>query len=413
MSSTEVVIIGAGPFGLSLSAHLRSTGVPHLIVGRPLETWRTYMPEGMFLRSEPYGSDMASPQRGWDVEAYCKVHGLTDYVARLGPLSLARFLDYGDWYVKNLVPDISDYRVTHVAPAGGGFRVAFEEAESVLAKTVVVATGVRPYAYVPEELRGLGTDLVTHAIDHGKLDAFKGRRVAVVGIGQSATETAAILHERGADVRMIGRRARINWLEPNPEKLSPIGRLRWPVNKLCEGWHCQVWNSPELYATLPLRMKMDKTKTVLGPAASWWLKDRVDGKIEVLGNTRVRSAAPEGSGVRLALDGPGPDVLDVDHVIAGTGFRVDLARLPFLPEETRMKIWTVNGYPIVDRAGESTVPGLYFMGSPSSFSLGPSVRFIAGTHNVAAKLAKSLAGRRGTGGPLVPEALPSAHGAVA
>jgi hypothetical protein len=201
---------------------------------------------------------------------------------------------------------------------------------------------------------------------------------------------------------MIGRRARINWLAPNPEKLGPIGRLRWPVNKLCEGWHCQVWNSPELYAALPLRMKMDKTKTVLGPAASWWLKDRVDGKIEVLGNTRVR----------LSLDGPGPDVLDVDHVIAGTGFRVDLARLPFLPEETRMKIWTVNGYPIVDRVGESTVPGLYFMGSPSSFSLGPSVRFIAGTHNVTAKLARSLAGRRGAGGPLVPEAVPSAHDGV-
>jgi FAD-dependent urate hydroxylase len=404
MSPAEVVVIGAGPFGLSLSAHLRSLGVPHLIVGRPLETWRSYMPEGMFLRSEPYGSDMASPRRGWDVAAYCKVHGLTDYVARLGPLSLERFLDYGDWYVKELVPDIHDYRVTQVVPVDGGFRVAFAEAESVFARTVVVATGVRPYAFMPGQLRGFGPDLVTHAIDHGKLDVFQGRRVAVVGIGQSATETAAILHEQGADVRMIGRRPGINWLQPNPEKLGPAGHLRRPVNKLCEGWHCQFWNSPELYKTLPLRMKIDKTKTVLGPAASWWLKDRVDGKIEVLGNTRVRSVTPQGSGLRLSLDGPGPDVLDVDHVIAGTGFRVDLARLPFLPEEVRARIWTVNGYPIVDRVGESTVAGLYFMGSPSSFSLGPSMRFIAGTHNVTAKLAKALSGRRAAGGPRVPAA---------
>jgi FAD-dependent urate hydroxylase len=412
MSPTEVVVIGAGPFGLSLSAHLRSHGVPHLIVGRPLETWRAYMPEGMFLRSEPYGSDMASPRRGWDVAAYCKAQGLTDYVARLGPLSLERFLDYGDWYVKNLVPDIHDYRVTQVVPVDGGFRVAFAEAESVIARTVVVATGVRPYAFVPGELRGFGADLVTHAIDHGQLDVFKGRRVAVVGIGQSATETAAILHERGADVRMIGRRARINWLEPNPEKLSPIGRLRWPVNKLCEGWHCQFWNSPELYKTLPLRVKMDKTKSVLGPAASWWLKDRVEGKIEVLGNTRLISATAQGSGLRLSLDGPGPDVLDVDHVIAGTGFRVDLARLPFLPEEVRARIGTVNGYPVVDRVGQSTVPGLYFMGSPSSLSLGPSVRFIAGTHNVAAKLAKSLSGRRPASAPRVPAAPQPARNGV-
>jgi FAD-dependent urate hydroxylase len=393
MSPTEVLIIGAGPFGLSLSAHLRALGVEHRIVGRPLDTWHAHMPEGMFLRSEPYGSDMASPQRGWDVEAYCKAHGLTDYVARLGPLSLERFLAYGDWYVSKLVPDVLDYTVTQLTRVSGGFLVSFEEAESLLARFVVVATGVRPYAHIPGELRGLPSDVVSHTIDHSKLSAFKGRRVAVVGIGQSATETAAILHEEGAEVQMIGRQERINFLDPNPAKLGPFGQVRRPVNKLCEGWHCTFWNTPALYNTLPLRMKMDKTKTVLGPAASWWLKDRVDGKIEVLGNTRVRSATPQGSGLRLSLDGPGLDVLDVDHVIAGTGYRMDLARLSFLPEEIRVKMWTVNGYPIVDRVGESTAPGVYFMGAPSAFSLGPSVRFIAGTHNVAAKLAKSLAQR--------------------
>jgi thioredoxin reductase len=351
------------------------------------------MPEGMFLRSEPYGSDMAAPQRGWDVEAYCKAHGLTDYVARLGPLSLERFLAYGDWYVSKLVPDILDYTVTQLTRVSGGFLVNFAEAESLLARFVVVATGVRPYAHIPGELRGLPADLVSHTIDHNKLGVFKGRRVAVVGIGQSATETAAILHEEGAEVQMIGRQAGVNFLDPNPAKLGPFGQIRRPVNKLCEGWHCTFWNTPELYNTLPLRMKMDKTRTVLGPAAAWWLKDRVDGKIEVLGNHRVLSATPHGTGLRLSLNGPKHDVLDVDHVICGTGFRMDLARLPFLPEEIRVKIWTVNGYPIVDRVGESTAPGVYFMGAPSAFSLGPSVRFIAGTHNVAAKLAKSLAGR--------------------
>ena len=401
MSSTEVLIIGAGPFGLSLSAHLRALDVEHRIVGRPLDTWRAHMPEGMFLRSEPYGSDMASPQRGWDVAAYCKAHGLSDYVARLGPLSLERFLAYGDWFVSNLVPDVLDYTVTQVTRVNGGFRVAFEEAETVFARFVVVATGVRPYAYLPPELRGLPSDLVTHTIDHHKPGAFNGRRVAVVGIGQSATETAAILHEEGAEVQMIGRQPGINFLVPNPEKLGPFGQIRRPVNKLCEGWHCTFWNTPALYNTLPLRMKMDKTRTVLGPAASWWLKDRVDGKIEVLGNHRVLSATPHGDGLRLSLDGPKHDVLDVDHVIAGTGFRMDLARLPFLPEELRVKIWTVNGYPVVDRVGESTAGGLYFMGAPSAFSLGPSVRFIAGTHNVTAKLAKSLAQRSGaSAGPL-------------
>jgi hypothetical protein len=243
MSATEVLVIGAGPFGLSISAHLRSRGVQHLIVGRPLDTWRAHMPAGMCLRSEPYGSDMASPRRGFDVGAYCESHGL-DYVARLGPLSIERFLDYGDWFARQLVPDVLDHTVTEVTPVLGGFRVAFDEAESLLARQVVVATGVRPYAHLPRELRGFPSDLVTHTIDHHELDHFRGRSVAVVGQGQSAIETAALLHEQGAEVRMIARNAAFNWLVPNPERLGPLARIRRPANKLCEGWHCAFWNTP-------------------------------------------------------------------------------------------------------------------------------------------------------------------------
>jgi hypothetical protein len=95
--------------------------------------------------------------------------------------------------------------------------------------------------------------------------------------------------------------------------------------------------------------------------------------------------------VRLLLDGASQSKIDVDHVVAGTGFRIDLARLPFLPEELRTKIATLNGYPDVTRVGQSTVPGLYFAGAPTSVSLGPSARFIGGTHNLAAKLARSVA----------------------
>lgn len=396
MSQNEVLIIGAGPFGLSISAHLRALGVQHLIVGRPLDTWHNHMPKGMNLRSEPYGSDLAAPCPGYDVEAYCASHAL-DYVARLGPLSIERFLQYGDWYVENLVPDVRDYTVTEITPVDGGFRVAFAEAESVLARRVVVATGVRPYTYLPGQLRGLPPDLVSHTIDHHDLGTFRGRRVAVVGIGQSALETAALLHEEGAEVTMVGR-GQVNWIPPNPGRLGPLGQIRRPVNKLCEGWHCTFWNTPELYRWLPLGLKMTKTRTVLGPAGAWWLKDRVDGKVDVLTQHRVRSAIPHEGGVRLSLDGARQDVLDVDHVVAGTGFRMDLARLPFLPEEVRARIYTVNGYPVVSRVGESTVPSLYFAGAPSAFSIGPSVRFIAGTHNVAAKLAKTLAREQGAGG---------------
>jgi hypothetical protein len=115
--------------------------------------------------------------------------------------------------------------------------------------------------------------------------------------------------------------------------------------------------------------------------------------IEMLEKTHVRAAEPSGSGVRLLLDGPAQSSLQVDHVIAGTGFHFDMARLTYLPEELRARIATFSEYPVLTRAGESTVPGLYFVGAPAAFGLGPSMRFIAGTHNVATQLTRSVARR--------------------
>ena len=176
--------------------------------------------------------------------------------------------------------------------------------------------------------------------------------------------------------------------------LNPVRRLR--NNKLCEGWKCPFWNSPTGFRRLPQSVRAEKARTVLGPLGAWWLRDRVEGVVEILGKTHLREAKPNGSGVRLELDGPTRSSLDVDHVIAGTGFRVDLARLAYLPEELRARIGTFGGYPVLTRAGESTVPGLYFVGAPAAFGLGPSMRFVAGTHNVARQLTRSVV-RRVTG----------------
>ena len=128
----------------------------------------------------------------------------------------------------------------------------------------------------------------------------------------------------------------------------------------------------------------------------------MEGVVEMLSRTSVRGAEPSGSGARLLLDGPGRSSLDVDHVIAGTGFRIDLARLPYLPADLRTRIATQSGYPVLTRAGQSSVPGLYFVGAPAAFGLGPSMRFIAGTHNVASQLARSVARRtkESKGGPM-------------
>jgi len=398
MSDENVLIIGAGPFGLSISAHLSALGIAHRIVGQTMDTWEAHMPIGMNLKSEPYASDIAAPSGNYDVAEYSRQHGLP-YVNRVGPLSLERFTGYAAWYAKELVPDVSDVTATMVNRTDDGFGVAFAQTQSLGAKIVVVATGVLPHAHIPAELAGLPADLLSHSAEHRNLEAFKGRDVAVVGAGQSALESAALLHEAGANVKLIVRRPKIAWVDPNPEQISRLGHLRRPTTKLCEGWHCAVWNSPDAFRRLPKDMRIAKAKTVLGPAGAAWLKNRVEGVVEVLAGCQVVKAVPQGSRVRLELDGEidgQPDAVEVDHVIAGTGFRIDVGNLGFLPADLTAKIETLNGFPVLSRACESTVPGLYFVGAPATVSLGPSQRFLAGTHNTVRQLTKSVARRLGS-----------------
>jgi FAD-dependent urate hydroxylase len=388
MRSSEVLIIGAGPFGLSISTHLRGRGIDHVIVGRTMDTWRSHMPTGMYLKSEPYGSDMSCPQTGYDLAGYSDSERIMG-IERGTPLPLERFLDYSDWYIKHLVPDVSDVRVTEINTANGHFQVSFADAEPIAAKNVVIATGLLPHAHIPAELSGLPAELVSHTSEYRRFDRFRGRHVAVVGAGSSALETSALLHEAGCEVQLVVRQPPVWGTRALP--LTPLTRLR--NNKLCEGWKCPLWNSPAFFRMLPQGVRIAKAQTVLGPLGAWWLKDRVEGVIEILGKTSVRGAESSGGGVKLLLDGPGRPSLEVDHVIAGTGFRVDLAHLDYLPEELLARIATFSGYPVLTRAGESTVPGLYFAGAPAAFSLGPSMRFIAGTHNLAEHLTRSVARR--------------------
>jgi pyridine nucleotide-disulfide oxidoreductase len=390
VSNTDVLVIGAGPFGLSISAHLSALGIEHLIVGRPMDSWRTYMPAGMILKSEPYASTIASPDGKYSVAAYSRAHGL-DYVNRVTPLTRQRFVDYGDWYAGQLVPGLRDDVVTDVTPVDGGFRVTFADGPPVVSRQVVVATGVLPYQQLPDQLAGLPAELVTHTAQQHDLSVFKGRKVVVVGAGQSSLETAALLHEEGASVQVVARGPRVSWLDPNPEQLSLLEHFTRPVTQLCEGWRCAFWNTPRAFRILPENYRITKARTVLGPSGAWWLRERVDGVVDVMTSRSIREAVPHGGGVRMVLDGPGQPLIDADHVIAGTGFRVDLARLPFLPESLRLSVNTLNGHPLVSRAGQTSVPGLYFAGAPTVLSIGPSARFVAGTYTLPALLARSVA----------------------
>ena len=72
----EIAIIGAGPYGLSLGAHLRRLGVPYRIFGRPMDSWRAHMPKGMMLKSDGFASNIYDPDGGFTLEKFCAQRGI-------------------------------------------------------------------------------------------------------------------------------------------------------------------------------------------------------------------------------------------------------------------------------------------------------------------------------------------------
>ncbi len=140
---------------------------------------------------------------------------------------------------------------------------------------------------------------------------------------------------------------------------------------------------------------MSSAYGILGPAGSWWLRPRIEGHIDVRPRSAVVEAQIEDGRVRLRLQGPtGVEELSVDKVVAGTGYRTDLARLPFLDQDLRDSVASVPGLPgvpVLDRWFQSSsVPDLHFVGYTAAISFGPLMRFVYGTDFTARRLARRL-----------------------
>ena len=207
MSVTEVAVVGAGPYGLAVAAALRNSGVDHRVIGDPMSFWRQ-MPQGMLLRSNWTATCMVDYRGPLSLDAYCKATG-----SRIDrPIPLERFIQYGNWVQQRVAPDVDRRMVARVEADGAGFRLALDDGEELRAARVVVAGGIAPFARRPPQLAALPPDHASHTSEHRTFSRFAGRQVLVVGGGQSALESAALLHEAGASVEVLVRQDHINWL---------------------------------------------------------------------------------------------------------------------------------------------------------------------------------------------------------
>jgi len=392
---TDVAIVGAGPYGLSIASHLRARGISHRIFGAPMHTWLTQMPQGMFLKSEGFASDLYEPSGRFTLGAYCAEAGLP--YADIGlPTPRETFVQYGIEFQRRHVPDLEPVDVTWIEPAQGGFRLRLASGETLRARRVVLAVGISHFAHMPEELAGLPTELVTHSSQHPHFDDLAGREVVVLGAGASAMDCAALLVRAGAAVRVVARSATIRFHD-GPMKLPRplMDRLRAPLSGLGPGWRSRLCtDAPLLFHAMPERFRLLVVERHLGPAPGWWTRPMVEGKVTYHLGQRIGMAADAAG--RLQLDLVGADGtrsrLEADHLIAATGYRPDTRRLRFLSPELQFR--TVGNAPVLSRNFESSVPGMYFVGPAAANGFGPVARFAFGAGFTARRLARHLPGRR-------------------
>lgn len=393
-SVCRLTVIGAGPCGLSISAHLRGSGIETRTFGDPMSFWSGHMPKGMKLRSSWGASHLSAPGGRYSLNEYAAAVGMR----RSGPIPLEDFVSYGQWFQRQCVPDLDSRKVTNIEQAGDRFRLMLEDGEAFHSKQVVVAVGLVNQAFFPQEFQGISRRLVSHTADHVDLGCFRGKRVAVVGRGQSAMESAALLAESGADVEVICR-GPVHWI--GTETAGATGRqsalrrvvsyLRAPggVGPFPLDWAAEL---PGALRRSPRALRNRIGKRCLRPAAAGWLVSRMAG-VRVNPGRTVVGAQDHGGSLSLHLDDGAR--MSVDHALLATGYTLDIAKPGILSPDllARIELHPGTGCPVLAAHFESSVPGLHFAGASAVPSFGPLMRFVAGVDYAARSIAQGALSR--------------------
>jgi cation diffusion facilitator CzcD-associated flavoprotein CzcO len=381
---TDLLIIGAGPYGLALAAYARHLGVEHLVVGRPMAFWTDHMPSGMYLRS---ASDWSlDPLDRHSIPAFLETRGQRP--RDVEPLSRALYLAYARWFQAGagIEPHRALVRRLDAADGPDRFAATTDAGEVIRARSVVIAVGFKDFAYVPPEIADrLPSGRYTHTCDLVDLAAMAGRRCLVVGGRQSAYEWTALASEAGAAAVHVSHRhdppafapSDWSWVAPLVDAMvdDPGWFRRLPVEEQ-EAVHRRLWAEG--------RLKVEP-----------WLAPRVSGEaVRIWPRTQVAGVEPGPAGaLAVALD-PGPRLV-VDHVILATGYRVRIEQVPFLARGNLLAgLRAVDGYPVLNEQFETSVPGLFITSMPAVRDFGPFFAFTVAVRASARIIGREVDRRR-------------------
>lgn len=386
----DVVVIGAGPYGLSAGVHLKAKGIAARVFGEPMEFWASKMPEGMLLRSPRVASSLSDPHRAFTLEAY-------EAALRkqpCAPLPLDTFVEYGKWFRHQLGSDLDQRTVQRVDRDQPGFRVTLQDGTEIRSTSVVIAAGIGPFKKKPAVFQNLSPQQAIHCYEGREVRKFAGKRVAVIGAGQSALESAALLHETGAEVEVIARQAEFRWIGQHTwlHHMGPLTSMLYSSHDVGPLGISRLVAYPKLVSYVPLGIRDKIRKRAVRAAGSRWLPARL-ANVKMTRSRCVLEAKSFGDEVALKLDDGSER--RVDHVLLGTGYQVDVSRYDFLPPDLATGIEQFDGYPKLSSGFRCSVPGLHFIGATAARSFGPLLYFVAGTEFASRELASHISiGRR-------------------
>ena len=381
----DVAIIGAGPYGLSAGVHLKAKGMAVRVFGEPMEFWAKKMPEGMLLRSPRVASNLSDPNRAFTLEAY----EAASKREPCAPLPLDTFVAYGRWFRLQLGSDLDQRTVLRVDRDLSGFKLTFQDGQEIRSTRVVIAAGIGPFKRKPPVFQDLCPQHVTHCYEGREVRKFAGKRVAVIGAGQSALETAALLHEANAQIEIIARRSHLRWIGSHPwlHRLGPVSSLLYSSHDVGPVGISRLVAYPKLVYHVPLKLR-DRIRTrAVRSAGSRWLPERL-ASVKVTTGCSVSKASMRGDEISLKLDDGSER--HVDHVVLGTGYHVDISRYEFLPQNLIRDIEQFDGYPKLTGGFRSSVRKLHFIGATAARSFGPLLYFVAGTEFASRELSSHL-----------------------
>jgi len=387
----DVVIIGAGPYGLSLAAHLRARGVNFRIFGIPMGFWRD-LPAGINLKSPASSTNISVPKTPVTFSEWCRERSLEDYE----PCSMESFANYGLWIQAHFVPNVELTKVTAIARTDRGFDITLDDGSELSAPHVIVATGLSYLDAIPAAFRELPQEISKHTFHLSDYSEYRGKRVAIVGGGASAIEAGALVHEAGGFPEVFIREPNVLIYDRTPRYRSLRERILQPSSPIGNGKvPFLIGHFPQLPFLLPEARRLRLLSAFVPPSAPWWIKDRVVGVVPMHVASSIAGARTLDHGLSLTIrqqDQPEREQ-DFDAIIWGTGYEKDVSRLSFLSGDILRTMTLIEQAPKLSINFESSVGGLYFIGPMSEMSFGPITRFVAGAGFTAKSLSRHLARR--------------------